>query len=97
MKTRGGLYPTESGCGQVDSVPGTLNLSTHPLVDRQANPGRRIGSSDHLRGKDDCMPRKEIVVHCEFSESGKTLTELLEESFRFYLRQILAQDGGNSV
>ena len=49
------------------------------------------------RRKDDFMPKKELMVRCEFSASEKTLPELLEESFRLYLRQILAQDGGNSV
>lgn len=32
------------------------------------------------------------VVHCEYSEEGKSLPLLLEEAFRLYLARILAMD-----
>lgn len=36
------------------------------------------------------MPKNEPVVRCVFAPGGKNLAELLEESFRLYLRRVLA-------
>ena len=30
------------------------------------------------------------VVHCEYAKAGKSLAQLLEESFRLYLTRVLA-------
>lgn len=37
------------------------------------------------------------VVHCEYTEAEKGLSELLEESFRLYLVRILAASGSSGV
>ena len=37
------------------------------------------------------MSKKELVVRCVFTPGQKELQELLEESFRAYLRCILAE------
>lgn len=37
------------------------------------------------------------VVHCEYAKSEKSLSHLLEESFRLYLARILATAGSNAV
>lgn len=38
-----------------------------------------------------------LVVHCEYTEAEKSLSELLEESFRLYLARILAASGNPGV
>ena len=43
------------------------------------------------------MAKKEIVVRCVFGEGEKDLPQLLEESFRVYLRRILAEETGGAV
>ena len=40
--------------------------------------------------EDDNMPKSVPVVRCVLALAGSTLSELLEESFRLYLRRILA-------
>ena len=37
------------------------------------------------------------VVHCVYTDGGKSLTELLEESFRLYLVRILAMPETSGV
>ncbi len=37
------------------------------------------------------------VVHCKYSKSEKSLSQLLEESFRLYLTRILASTGTHVV
>lgn len=36
------------------------------------------------------MRKKTVVVHCTFDQNGKSLTELLHESFQLYLTHALA-------
>ena len=43
------------------------------------------------------MAKKEIVVRCVFGKGEKELPQLLEESFRVYLRRILAEETGGAV
>ena len=43
------------------------------------------------------MKKDTPVVHCVFTEAEKNLPELLEESFRLYLRRILADGMDNPV
>ena len=43
------------------------------------------------------MRKKTVVVHCVYADKGKTISELLEESFRLYLSRILAEYHGNKV
>lgn len=37
------------------------------------------------------------VVHCEYTKAEKSLSHLLEESFRLYLARILASAGRNGI
>lgn len=37
------------------------------------------------------------AVQCVFTPDGKTLSEILEETFRLYLRRILAQQEDSAV
>lgn len=37
------------------------------------------------------------VVHCEYIKAEKSLSHLLEESFRLYLARILATAGSHAV
>lgn len=37
------------------------------------------------------------VVHCEYAEAGKSLSLLLEESFRLYLARVLGGKGNFAV
>lgn len=43
------------------------------------------------------MKKNTPVVHCVFTEADKNLSELLEESFRLYLRRILANGMDGTV
>lgn len=47
--------------------------------------------------EDDTMPKNAPVVRCVFESAEKTLPELLEESFRLYLRCILAGYGKATI
>lgn len=54
----------------------------------QARPAR--GAHILSVKEDDNMPKSVPVVRCVFAPAGSALSELLEESFRLYLRRILA-------
>ena len=41
--------------------------------------------------------KKEIIVRCVFSPAGKTLPELMKESFRVYLYRILAERAEDAI
>ena len=43
------------------------------------------------------MRKKTVVVHCVYADKGKTIPELLEESFRLYLGRILAEPHGSKI
>ena len=45
------------------------------------------------------MNTKTVIVHCEYSEEGKDIADIIQESFRLFLQKelgtvaIAAQDG----
>ena len=45
------------------------------------------------------MTTKTVVIHCEYSEEGKDIAEIIQESFRLFLQKelrtfaIATQDG----
>ena len=47
------------------------------------------------------MNTKTVVIHCEYSEEGKDIAEIIQESFRFFLQKelrtfaIATQDGAS--
>lgn len=43
------------------------------------------------------MRETAVAVQCEFDPEGKTVPELLEESFALYLRRILADAGPDAA
>lgn len=43
------------------------------------------------------MSKKQPLVHCVFSPSEQSLSSLLEDSFRLYLRQMLNQTTYDTV
>lgn len=40
-----------------------------------------------------CMNQTKATIHCIYAKSGKSLSQLLEESFKLYLVQILEIQG----
>ena len=47
--------------------------------------------------EEDTMPKNGPVVRCVFESAERTLPELLEETFRLYLRRILAGYGKATI
>ncbi|MCD8382762.1 MAG: hypothetical protein LUC30_07600 [Clostridiales bacterium] len=43
------------------------------------------------------MKKAVPVVHCDYAKDGKSLSELIEESFRSYLIRIIAATDGDVV
>ncbi len=47
------------------------------------------------------MNTKTVVIHCEYSEEGKDIAEIIQESFRLFLQKelrtfaIATQDGAS--
>ena len=47
------------------------------------------------------MNTKTVIVHCEYSEEGKDIAEIIQESFRLFLQKelrtfaIATQDGAS--
>ena len=47
------------------------------------------------------MDTKTVVIHCEYSEEGKDIAEIIQESFRLFLQKelrtfaIATQDGAS--
>ena len=47
------------------------------------------------------MNTKTVVIHCEYSEEGKDIAEIIQESFRLFLQKelrtfaITTQDGAS--
>ncbi len=59
-------------------------------MDKQKNNQPDIHSTKEVG----CVKKKDApVVRCEYTKAEKSLSHLLEESFRLYLNSILAQAG----
>ena len=43
------------------------------------------------------MKEKDLVIHCVYSQEEVELPQLLEESFRLFLKRILAEHGEQVV
>lgn len=43
------------------------------------------------------MRKKTVVVHCMYADKGKTIPDLLEESFRLYLSRTFAETKRKTV
>jgi len=63
-------------------------------VDKQKNNQPDIRSTKEVG----CVKKSEApVVRCEYTKAEKSLSHLLEESFRLYLARILATAGTSAV
>lgn len=38
------------------------------------------------------MEQQELIIQCEFSESGENMQEILTQSFELYLARVLAEE-----
>lgn len=77
---------------QKDHVVGRDPFLLH--MDKQKTNSQDIHSTKEVG----CVKKSDApVVRCEYTKAEKSLSHLLEESFRLYLRRILAQAGKPTV